>query len=159
LLAVLFGAGSDVLLKRMKGSFSLLAMRSLLFLCVGWLLYLSVQIDKELFLGLAGNKQRVADYESELLREFSSEKVIALNVMNIEGAARVSETVLLRVPMPKVDSTALIEGVLQEGGFERVAAINLPLALLPYSQLQINQLPPAYAYYRKTDKELEVKIP
>ena len=159
LWAVLFGAGSDVLLKRMKGSFSLLAMRSLLCLCVGWLLYLSVQIDKELFLGLAGNKQRVADYESELLREFSSEKVIALNVMNLEGAARVSETVLLRVPMPKVDSTALIAGILQEKGFERVATINLPLAFLPYSQLQINQLPPAYAYYRKTDKELEVKIP
>ena len=149
LWAVLFGAGADVLLTRMKGAASLLAMRFLLSLCLCWLLFLSVQIDKELFVGLVDNKQRVSDYESALLREFSADKVVGFNVMSPEGSVAISEPVLLRVPMPKVDSTALIDSVLRKNGFEQVATMQLPLAFLPYSQLQINQLPPAYAYYKK----------
>ncbi|MEZ5436467.1 MAG: hypothetical protein R3E67_08195 [Pseudomonadales bacterium] len=84
--------------------------------------------------------------------------MVGFNVMSPEGSVAISEPVLLRVPMPKVDSTALIDSVLRKNGFEQVATMQLPLAFLPYSQLQINRCHLLYAitktqYYREISGE------
>ncbi len=159
LWSVLFGAGADALLTRMKGRSALLLMKGLLCCCLVWLLFLSVSIDKEMFIGLEKNKNKIAHYEQALLQEFSATKIVALNVLNPASSRQLSSSTLLRVPMPKISSTDMIEVFLQKNDFVKIAAMEQPLAFLPYNQLQINQLPPAYAYYRKTGQNAEVNVP
>jgi 4-amino-4-deoxy-L-arabinose transferase-like glycosyltransferase len=159
LWGILFGAGADALLTRMKGKSALLLMKGVLCCCLAWLLFLSASIDKEMFIGLAKNKNKISNYERELLQEFSATKIVSLNVLNPASSQRLSSLTLLRVSMPKISSTGLIEVFLQKSGFAKIAAMEQPLAFLPYNQLQINQLPPAYIYYRKIGSNVEVEAP
>lgn len=113
-----------------------------------WPFYLSVQINKFFFRDLEGVKQNVASYEAGVLAQYSSHKIISLQMMGGNPIEKFRKQEILRVPEHKLSGLAQVQEVIENSGFKRVAYLELPLSFLPYNQLQINQFPPAYVYYR-----------
>ncbi len=151
LWAVLFGVGSSTLLSKMSGQLAKAGMVLCIALCLAWMLFLSWQIDRELFVGLERNKQAVALEEQILLKQYHAEKVKPFNVLKglraLDGA---DATVIIRVSLPKLPEFLQVKKAFEGAGFKQIAYREMPLSFLPYNQLQINQLPPAYIYYQRT---------
>lgn len=150
LWAVMFGVGCETLLRAMHSAWALRVMRGILMVSVAWLLFLSVSIDRYFFVGLLDVKAEIARQEVALREQMGVSRIVHLNAMNgLEVVTRSDASVILRLALPKEPATVLVQQAMEQAGFQQVAYRELPLAFLPYSQLQINQLPPAYAYYRK----------
>jgi hypothetical protein len=158
LWSVMFGVGSMALLKIVKTQWAYISMFFCLVACVFWLLSLSVVIDKEMFVGLDANKKLLAEYEKSILQEFHAKKVKSWNIMQeLSNIKEDDGSIIYRVPMPKVPELSVLEQTFSRAGYQKIVNRKMPLSFLPYSQLQINQLPPVYAYYQRINHSEEGK--
>jgi hypothetical protein len=149
LWAVLFAIASQAL-----WSWQPVAIRAavplLLVLLLAWPLWLSWRISEDFFCGLPAVHERVAAHERDLATRFSGASVQSPSLFaGLQVVDGIAPGDILRVPQHKLAGLQQVHHSLQLKGFVLVDELVLPLAFLPYNQLQINHFPPAYGYYRR----------
>lgn len=150
LWAIMFALGFLVVFQFIKDRWYFWLVAVLFFI---WPLYLANQINEHFFSGIESVKQDVSSYEEGVLSQYPSAKVIPFKMMGENSLASFRSQDILRVPQHKLAGFVQVQAELEKYGFRRVAYIELPLLFLPYNQLQINQFPPAYTYYRREGTE------
>lgn len=144
LWAVMFALGFLVVFNFIKQRWYFWLVAALFFM---WPVYLSSQINLYFFRDIDRVKQDIARYEESVLARYSSGKVIPFKITGDNQLERIDAKNILRVPQHKLPGMTQVNEAINAAGFERVGYMDLPLSFMPYNQLQINQFPPAYAYY------------
>lgn len=122
----------------------------LLALLLAWPLWLSWRISEDFFRGLPVVQEHVVAHERQLAAQFAGASVQSPSLFaGLQVIDAIAQGDILRVPQHKLAGLQLVHNSLQEKGFVVVDELALPLAFLPYNQLQINHFPPAYRYYRR----------
>ncbi len=146
LWAVMFALGFLVVFQFIKQHWYFWLIAVLFFI---WPLYLSMQIENYFFRGMGLVKQDVSRYEEGVQAQFSATKIIPFQFVGNMQLETMNNNDIVRVPQYKLSGMTQVNAALTKAGFIQVAYIDLPLSFLPYNQLQMNQLPPAYAYYQR----------
>ena len=146
LWAVMFALGFLVVFQFIKERWYFWLIAILFFI---WPLYLSMQIENYFFRGIELVKQDVSRYEEGVQVQFGAAKILPFQVLGKMQLEKIGDKHIFRVPQYKLTGMAQVNAALTDAGFIQVAYIDLPLSFLPYNQLQINQFPPAYAYYQR----------
>ncbi|HSC76893.1 MAG TPA: glycosyltransferase family 39 protein [Pseudomonadales bacterium] len=146
LWAVMFALGFLVVFRFIKERWYFWVVAALFFI---WPLYLSNQINEYFFRGIESVKDSASSYEESLLAQYASAKVVPFQLMGANPVESLSAQDILRVPEHKLAGLQQVQLALENAGFKRVGYFEMPLSFLPYNQLQINQFPPAYIYYRR----------